>query len=75
MGIIRLSEDREAAMGKYILQERKNFGLDYGPWMDSGFGPFETLDEAKACLAQRAFPNFYRIAEAYTVTRYKAVKL
>ena len=36
---------------------------------------FDTLDEAKAALASRPFPKDYRIVEAYTVTRYKAVKL
>ena len=62
-------------MGKYVLQSRTICGLGYGPWETSGFGPFDTLEEAKKCLAERPFPNFYRIAEAYTVTRYKPVKI
>lgn len=62
-------------MGKYILQMRGTYPLEYDAWKESGFGPFDTLEEAKSCLAERPFPNYFRIAEAYTVTRYKPVKL
>lgn len=62
-------------MGKYILQVRGPYPWAYDQWKESQFGPFDTLEEAKTCLAARPFPNYYRIAEAYTVTRYRAVKL
>lgn len=62
-------------MGNYILQVKMRRPLKRDQWEKSGFGPFDTLEEAKACLAERPFPDYYRIAEAYTVTRYKPVKL
>lgn len=59
-------------MKKYVLQMRDH------PWENSwttlGLS-FDTLEEAKLAYAQRSPKNLYRIAEAYTVTRYKAVKL
>lgn len=60
-------------MGTYILQVRGCFPQEYDQWRESGFGPFDTLEEAEACLAERPFPKYYRIAEAYTVTRYRPV--
>lgn len=62
-------------MGKYILQGKVGGINSKCQWRVSGFGPFDTLEEAKACLAKRSRPEYYRIAEAYTVTRYRAVKL
>lgn len=62
-------------MAKYVLQVKQRRPYKRDLWRETLLGPFETLEEAKACLAERAFPNDYRIAEAYTVTRYKAVKL
>lgn len=62
-------------MGEYILQVNAYRGDGKSQWMESIFGPFDTLEEAKACLAKRHFPENYRIAEAYTVTRYRPVKI
>lgn len=62
-------------MGKYILQTKVGGINSKCQWMVSGFGPFDTLEEAKACLAKRPFPEYYRIAEVCTVTRYKPVKI
>ena len=59
-------------MKKYVLQMR-----DY-PWKNTWTTlglPFNTLEEAKTAYAQKSPKTQYRIAEAYTVTRYKAVKL
>lgn len=59
-------------MKKYVLQMR-----DF-PWKNSwttlGLS-FDTLEEAKMAYAQKSPKTQYRVAEVYTVTRYKAVKL
>lgn len=58
-------------MKKYVLQMQAH-AWDTS-WITLDF-EFDTLEEAKAMLAQKPEP-WYRIAEAYTVTRYKPVKL
>ena len=58
-------------MKKYVLQMQAH-AWDTR-WITLDF-EFDTLEEAKAALAQRPGPG-YRVAEAYTVTRYKPVKL
>lgn len=58
-------------MKKYVLQMRAHEWDTH--WVTTSL-EFDTLEEAKAALAQRHEP-WYRIAEAYTVTRYKAVRL
>lgn len=62
-------------MGKYILQTNVYRGNGKSQWMESVFGPFDTLEEAKACLAKRPSSECYRIAKEYTITRYKPVKI
>lgn len=62
-------------MGMYILQTKVGGITSKQQWIKSGFGPFDTLEEAKACLAKRRVPEYYRIAEVCTVIRYKPVKL
>lgn len=59
-------------MRRYVLQMRVH-SWDTR-WTTLGF-TFDTLEEAKAALAWRTPKSLYRIAEAYTVIRYKAVKL
>ncbi len=59
-------------MGKYVLQMKERPWAN--TWLTLGLS-FDTLDAAKAALAERKPRSDYRIAEAYTVTRYKAVKL
>ena len=57
-------------MGKYVIQRRKNHWSNR--WVVRS--EHETLEEAKAELAKLPFQQEYRIAEAYTVVRYKPVK-
>lgn len=61
-------------MGNYVLQVNHAHHWERPRWAVTGFGPFDTLEEAEACLKQRPFSWDYRIAEAYTVTKYRAVK-
>ena len=57
-------------MGKYVIQRRENHWSNR--WVVRS--EHETLEEAKAELAKLPFQQEYRIAEAYTVIRYKPVK-
>lgn len=58
-------------MKKYVIQMRKN------SWSKEWVARSEhdTLEEAKAELESIPLKAGYRIAEAYTVIRYKAVKI
>ena len=60
----------ESAMGKYVIQRKEN------QWSNRWevHSEHETLAEAKAAFAKLPFQWEYRIAEAYTVVRYKQVK-
>ena len=60
----------ERDMGKYVIQRRENHWSNR--WVVRS--EHETLEEAKAELAKLPFQQEYRIAEAYTVVRYKPVK-
>lgn len=60
----------ERDMGKYVIQRRENHWSNR--WVVRS--EHETLEEAKAELAKLQFQQEYRIAEAYTVVRYKPVK-
>ena len=55
---------------RYILQVRWR---EWEPWQRVP-GEYSTIEDARAAKQQRPIPSLYRIAEAYTVTRYKAVK-
>ena len=59
-------------MKRYVIQYKLS------PW-DTAWvtGPkqFDTLEEAKAAFDKLPIKADHRIAEAYTVVRYKAVKL
>ena len=66
-------------MGKYVIQRRENHWSNR--WVVRSehetleeAKEHETLEEAKAELAKLPFQQEYRIAEAYTVVRYKPVK-
>lgn len=61
-------------MGKYFLQ-MKVHSWDDRHWTTFSDRPYDTLEAAKAAMALKPFPSLYRIVEAYTVTRYKAVKI
>lgn len=58
-------------MKKYVIQMRKN------AWSNQWIvhSEHDTLEEAKAELESIPLKAGYRIAEAYTVIRYKAVKI
>ena len=58
-------------MAKYVLQMKE---YRTGKWLALP-EPFDTLEQAKAALAERRPQSLYRVAEAYTVTRYKPVKI
>ncbi len=60
-------------MRKYFLQV--HIPAWSSTWTTFTERSFDTLAEAKKFLSSRPFPKDYRIVEAYTVTRYKAVKL
>ena len=60
-------------MGKYIIQAKTR------PWEKTwdplGIHEFDTLEEARAALSKVKLPEKEkRIAEAYTVVRYRPVK-
>ncbi len=61
-------------MGKYFLQTKVH-SWDDRHWTTFSNRPYDTLEEAKAAMALKPFPSLYRIVEAHTVTRYKAVKI
>ena len=58
-------------MKKYVVQMRKNSWSK--EWVVRS--EHDTLEEAKAELESIPLKAGYRIAEAYTVIRYKAVKI
>lgn len=56
----------------YVIQERFR---EWDKWETQHYkGRFKTLPEAKAALSTMPFPSQCRVAQEYTVTRYKAVK-
>lgn len=57
-------------MGRYVLQMQKS---RWDKW-ETVSQEYGTLEEARAELERKSIKIGYRIAEAYTVTRYKAVK-
>lgn len=64
-------------MKKYVIQFRGHKSrYDFKVvWSTSDNQQFNTLEEAKAAYDRLRFKSDYRIAEAYTVVRYKPVKL
>lgn len=59
-------------MKKYALQV--NISYSIRPQWKTLEGGYDTLEEAKAALDHMVVKSRYRIAEAYTVVRYKPVK-
>lgn len=57
-------------MPKYVIQRREN------PWSNRWKvrSEHDTMEEAKEEFEKMPFKAEYRIAEAYTVVRYKPVK-
>ncbi len=54
----------------YVLQMRAN---DWSPWVAAR--EFDSLEAAKEAYTALPIKTGYRVAEAYTVVRYKAVAL
>jgi hypothetical protein len=54
----------------YVLQYRVHSWDKWDPLSKR----YPTVEEAKAELAKQPFKSMFRIAEEYTVVRYKAVK-
>ena len=61
-------------MGKYTIQSRL---WKYDKWDTYDYLHFDTPQEAKQWLDDHGHKigDYYRVVEAYTVTRYKAVKV
>ena len=57
-------------MGQYVIQMR----MPGGRWDTVASRQYSTLEEAKAFFDSLPIKADHRIAEAYTVTRYKPVK-
>ena len=57
---------------KYVLQ-RKRFPWDDKIW-DVVPGEYQTIEQAEAARLQKIIPEEYRIAEPYTIIRYKPVR-
>lgn len=55
----------------YVLQFKVH---DWDNKWETAPGKYGTITEAEAARQKKPFPSYYRIAEAYTVIRYKAVK-
>ena len=59
-------------MKRYVIQyKRKPWDTE---WVTSEVQQYDTLEEAKAAFYSLPIKADHRIAEAYTVIRYKAVK-
>ena len=57
----------------YVIQERRRQWLDKWDKVHS-FGRFKEIAEARAVIDKQPIKSMYRIAEEYTVVRYKAVR-
>lgn len=58
-------------MKRYVIQSRVH---DWDPWSTWPNHQYDTLKEARAAFETLPIKHNHRIAEAYTVVRYKAVK-
>lgn len=70
MGWAGAQWEGESDMGKYVIQRRENHWSNR--WVVRS--EHHTLEEAKEEFQKLLFKAEYRIAEAYTVVRYKQVK-
>lgn len=57
----------------YILQYNRYHGDKYTKWENLS-REYDTFEEAEAARLKMPAPNCYRVAESYTVVRYKAVR-
>jgi len=70
-------KEMEAHMKRYVIQmytHKKRSDL-YRHWITLESMQYDTLEEAKAAFARLPIKADHRIAEAYTVVRYKPVKI
>lgn len=58
-------------MKRYVLQRKDPWS---NHWVTLEHRQYDSLEEARAAIALVPFKSEYRIAEPYTVTRYRAVK-
>lgn len=56
----------------YVLQFRR---YPHSNNWDTVSRPYATFEEAEAARLRMPAPSCYRVAESYTVVRYKAVKV
>lgn len=61
-------------MEAYYVLQMKRHPWDDKHWDTLGGQHYRTVDEARAAMEQKPIKSLYRIAEAYTVIRYKVVK-
>ena len=59
-------------MKRYVLQRRENPWSRH--WETLEHRQYDSLEEARQAIEQMPFKSEYRIAEPYTVTRFRAVK-
>lgn len=59
-------------MKRYVLQRRDHPWSNH--WETLEYLQYDSLEDARQALSRMAFRSEYRIAEPYTVTRYRAVK-
>ena len=57
----------------FVLQFCRYRKGKYAKW-ETVCGPYGTIAEAETARLRMPAPSCYRVAESYTVTRYKAVK-
>lgn len=70
-GKICLSEDEIMEKKHYVLQYKK---YPHGGGWVTFDRKYDTYEEAEAARQKTLTPSSYRVAESYTVVRYKAVK-
>ena len=58
-------------MKRYVLQRKDPWSYH---WETLEHRQYDSLEEARQAIEQMPFKSEYRIAEPYTVTRYRAVK-
>lgn len=79
--MLKLSHGRgnPPTIGKEIIMNEKHYVLqmkryEWENLWDNLPRKYATYEEAEAELKKKNFPKLYRIAESYTVIRYKAAK-
>ena len=62
-------------METYFVLQMREHTWDEKHWQTLDGTHYATAEEAEEARKKKAFPKFYRVAQAYTVIRYKAVKV